>query len=432
MISQKKIQAIRLLINSYFKNSKGEPYQPTDSQCEIFATVITPSLHWVWLSAPTRYGKSDILSMALLYLAAFHNLKIPIVAGSEDKAKKIMEYVVQHIGDHPALYEGLINIKVSEVEKLKVTVSKDALRWTKGGWIYITSIDSRSLTKEGEGVVGEGGDVVVLEEAGLIRKKDQFSKIVRMPETDRGWGKLVMSGNCVENSVFEDAYNNPLYHKVRVDLETAIQEGRFDRQNLEEKKTQTTSKDWKRYYLVLFPEANEFTYFKPTKYQYIPTKGLKYYGALDPALGESKKGSLVGIVVLGVDSKGQIYEADSIGLQLKPEEAIRTVFNLPYEFQRFGVEAVQFQAYFLKIMEEKSREEGKYIPFEPIQQKRKKEERIESLEPYINTKQILFRGDNLLWQHFQEYPDLEQLDILDTLEMCLRLIISGKIDYAFV
>jgi len=41
---------------------------------------------------------------------------------------------------------------------------------------FITSVDSRSIVKEGEGVVGEGGDVVILEEAGLIRKKSSFQK----------------------------------------------------------------------------------------------------------------------------------------------------------------------------------------------------------------------------------------------------------------
>ena len=31
-------------------------------------------------------------------------------------------------------------------------------------WIYITSIEADNTKKQGEGVVGEGGDVVVLEE----------------------------------------------------------------------------------------------------------------------------------------------------------------------------------------------------------------------------------------------------------------------------
>ena len=135
-------------------------------------------------------------------------------------------------------------------------------------------------------------------------------------------------------------------------------------------------------------------------------------------LGKSKTHkSLVGIVVLGVDEKGQAYEVYNHGREIGPSEAMTTIFNLPFIFQRFGVEAVQFQKYFLNQMDEKSKELKKYIPFEAIEQKRAKEERIESLEPYINTGQILFSGEGILWEHFQEYPELEQLDVLDTLEM---------------
>src|SRR3989304_2818727 len=430
-MSLQKRQKIKILVRGLFKTYKGEPFELTDGQAEIFLAIINRNYKWLWQSAPTRYGKSDILAMALLYLAAVKKLKIPIVGGSEEKARKIMDYVVAHIADHPLFYQGLINADISKIEQLKVSVSKNGLRWYDGGWIYITSIDARQISKEGESVVGEGGDVVVLEEAGLIKQKDQFSKVVRMPEEDKGWGKLIMSGNCIENSVFETAFNDPLYYKVRIPLEQAIAEGRFTEKYLEEKKSQTTSKDWKRYYLVSFPEANEFTYFKPQKYEFLPDE-LKYYGSVDLALGESAKSSLVGITVIGVNIKGQAYEVWSQGEVIAPEETIRTIFNLPYKFERFGVEAVQFQKYFLKVIEEKSKQEGKYIPFVGINQSKKKEERIESMEPFINTGQILFKGDNELWDEMQDYPEADKLDVLDSLEMCWRQIGPKKFDMAFV
>lgn len=343
-----------------------------------------------------------------------------------------MEYVVEHIGDHPKLYAGLINVqKMDEIEKLKIKVSKEALRWSDGGWIYITSVDSRNISKEGEGVVGEGGDVVILEEAGLIKHKEQFSKIVRMPEEDNGWGKLIQSGNCIENSVFEIAYGDPKYLKVRVSLEDAIAEGRYRREYLEEKKQDTTSKDWKRYYLVEFPAQNEFTYFKPKKMEFLP-KNLNYFGALDPSLGETATSSMQGLVVLGVEQKtGQVYEVETHGLHVGPNEALNTIFNLPYKFVRFGIESVQFQKYFKQEMDRKSKELGLYIPFVGIQQQTKKVVRIESLEPIINTGHILFRGDNLLWDHMQDYPDSEFLDVLDALEMAWRLVSTNKVDFAF-
>lgn len=395
----------------------------TDGECEIFAVVLKKSLKYVWVSAPTRYGKSETLALALIILAVFYKLKIPVIAGSKEKAEKIMEYVIEHVADHPELYKGLLNLRgLRDVQRLKVSASKDTLRWAAGGWIFITSVDARSTSKEGEKAVGEGGDVVVLEEAGLIKRKEQFSKIVRMTEGE--WGKLIMSGNCIEKSIFEDAFKNPLYHKVRISLKQAINEGRYTREELKNKKSQTTTKDWKRFYLVKFPQAGEFTYFKPVKYEFLPRE-LKYYGSLDPALGEAKKGCLVGIVVLGVAEDGQVYEVTSIGEKIKPEEAIREIFNLPYKFERFVIEATQFQKYLLQETQRKSKEEQRYIPFEGIQQSKKKEERIESMEPAINTKQILFKGDNELWNEMQDYPDTENVDCLDALEMAWRTVSGG-------
>ena len=426
---------IKQIVSSLFKNAKGEPYQLTEGQCDILEGVTNPKYKWVWHSAPTRYGKTEVLALASIYLAVFHKVKIPIVGGSEEKAKKIMEYVVQHIGDHPSLYEGLLNINIKEsraeaVEQLKVQMSKQALRWSKGGWIYITSVDARSITSEGERVVGEGGDIVILEEAGLIKRKEQFSKVVRMVEGTI-WGKLIMSGNCIEKSVFQTAFNDPLYHKVRIPQDQAIAEGRLNTERLEHQKTQTTSKDWKRYYLVLFPEENEFTYFKPKRYEILP-EIVRYWGSLDLALGEAKKGSLVGIVILGKDKNGQIYEVESMGEQIKPDETIRTILNYPYQFERFGIEQVQFQKYFLNIIAEKSKDRGKYIPFEGINQSKNKLERIESLEPFINTGQILFKGDNELWQEMQDYPDIDNLDVIDALEMNWRMIYEPKMEMDFI
>lgn len=414
----KQKKAIRALVSTYFKDKSGKPYELTDGQCDEFGAIIKKGLYYVWVSAPSRYGKTEVAALAIIVLAVLYNLKIPVVAGSQEKARKIMEYVLQHLGDHPELHQGLINLQgVRDIDKLKIQASKNVLRWATGGWIYITSIDARQISNEGESVVGEGGDVVILEEAGLIKSKEQYSKIIRMAEGD--WRKLVMLGNCVEKSVFESAWNDPLFTKVRIDLRQAYRERRFKILELYQKKTQTTSKDWKRYYKVEFPQANEYAYFKPKRYEYLPDI-VEYYGAVDLALGETTKGSLVGIIVLGKDEAGQFYEIDSIGKHLKPDETIREIFNFPYKFNRFGIEAVQFQKYFLQNIDAKSKDEGRYIPFEGIQQQRKKEERIESLEPIINTGQILFKGDGVLWEHMKDYPDCP-LDVLDALEMTCRI-----------
>lgn len=422
-MTQKKRKAIRAVVSNFFKNSKGEPYILTDGQCDIFNAVLKKDWKYIWLSAITRYGKTEVVAIAITYGAAFLHLKIPVVAGSMKKAEKIMEYVTQHLADHPDLHKGLINLDVlKDIEKLKVRVAKDAMRWATGGWIYITSINAKQISSEGEDVVGEGGDIVVVEEAGLIKDDKQISKVIRMAEGD--WRKIVMIGNCIENSIFETAFNNSLYRKIRIGLNQAVREGRVTKEELKDKKSLVTAKDWIRYYLVRFPKAGEFSYFKPKAYDHLPPLDeLEFYGALDPALGETKKGSDTAIIVLAKHKvTGQVYEISGTGEQITPDVAMDNIFKLPHKFIRFGVETVQFQAYFKTHMEKKSKELGLYIPFEQIHQKRKKEERIESIEPLINTGQVLFNEGSRLWNDMQAYPDCEKLDVLDGLEMVLRIM----------
>lgn len=410
------------------KNNK--PYLATFGQVEIFSSILDPNIKYLWITAPTRYGKTEISAMAILVLATLFNLKIPIVGGTISKANKIMEYILEHISDNEFFYRGLINISLRDIEALKVMRSKTALRWKDGGWIYITSIEERLLSKGGENVVGEGGDVVFLEEAGLIKSEEQFSKIIRMPEGKIA--KLIMSGNCFENSVFEKAYHNPVYYKIKISLDQAIEEGRIEKERLfNEIKPQMTSKDWKRFYELEFPKASDYAFFKPKKYDLLPKlDSLSIYGAVDLALGE-KGSNLTAIVVLGRDKKsGQIYEIDTIAKIMTPDEAINTILNLPYNFVRFGIEEVSFQKYFSDVISRKSKEIGKYIPFTGINQSRQKLERIESLEPIINTGQILIKGSNELESELKDYPLCEYFDALDSLEMCYRLV-SKSLVFAF-
>jgi predicted phage terminase large subunit-like protein len=158
---------------------------------------------------------------------------------------------------------------------------------------------------------------------------------------------------------------------------------------------------------------------------------MQFIGALDPSLGETLKGSLQAIFILGIDTKGQCYEVESMGTHMTPEEAMKTIFNFQYKFNRFGIEAVQFQKYFLKTLQDKSKAEQRYIPFVGIQQSKNKLQRIESMEPIVNTGQILFKGGNELADEMADYPNTEFLDVLDSMEMAWRTFQKGKVDFAF-
>lgn len=401
-----------------------------DGQCDIFYGITNKNLKWVWISAPTRFGKSETASIALLYLAVFHKLKVVIVGGTQEKANKIMEYVVEHIADHKDLHNGLINASnIDMVDKLKIQASKTALRWAQGGWIYITSVDTNKVSAEGEKAVGEGADIVFVEESPLIKHKEQFSKIVRMPESDRGWGKLIQAGNLIEGNHFQEAFKDPMYYKVLVSLAQAKKDKGWSDEEVDMKMRQMTTKDQKRYYLMQFPARGEATYFKPMVYDIMP-EIESYVGAIDPALGKTAKKeaktkaskSNTAIVILGRAKNGQIFEVYSQTGKIKPKEAINIIMNFPYTFDRFVVEAIQFQQFFQEILEDTSRQYRKYIPFEGVQQKQSKESRIESLEPIINTGQILLKKEGDVYNEAIDYPNGDYLDGLDATEMAFRTI----------
>lgn len=418
---QKRNAAIRELVTDYFTDKDGQPYKMNDGQCDLFYAITNKNINYVWLSAPTRYGKSETAAIALIYLARFYNIKIVIVGATDDKANKIMEYVVEHIADHPDLGIGLLNTDVDKLEKLKVQSSKKALRWSSGGWIFITSIDAKSKSAGGEKAIGDGADLVYIEESPLIKTKEQLSKIIRMTEVDRGWGKLVQTGNMIEGNHFEEAFYDPRYYKVYIPLDQAMHEKGWTYDFIKDKVEQSTTKDKKRMYFMFFPKKGEKAFFQPKRYGLLPELEA-YYGAMDPALGKKTSKSMTAIVVVGVDKNGYIYEVESYIDKIKPDDAMDIILNLPYTFTRFGIESIQFQDFLRDQLIAKANKSKKYIPFEAIQQRRAKEQRIESLEPQLKTGIIKLRGNNTLWDEAVDYPDSESLDGLDTLEMCYRLV----------
>ena len=395
----------------------------------MFDAVLDPNLKYVWISAPTRYGKSEIIAMACVFLASVFHLKIIIIGLTEKKAKKIMQYVLEHIGDNRIFYEYLINREVIEdAKKLQVMARKTELKWATGG--SITIMGTRSTGGDVlAGLSGEGADVVVVEEAGLIKKDDEEIQdmILRMLEPYKGYGKLVLVGNLIENSWFQKAYEDKEFYKIFITLEKAKEDiPEWTDEWLAKQKRKMSTLMWKRMYAMEWVSGSEFGFFKPQRYDLLPPiDKLEIYGAVDLALGTGK--SFVGIVILGRHKEsGQVFEVESIVEKMTPDEAMNEILNLPYPFVRFGVEKVQFQEYFKQVIERKSKQMGKYIPFVGIKQSKNKQERIESLEPIVNTGQILFKGNNELWQEMKSYPDSEHVDGLDALEMAWRLLSQPK------
>ena len=97
------------------------------------------------------------------------------------------------------------------------------------------------------------------------------------------------------------------------------------------------------------------------------------------------------------------------------------------DYYKFGVETVQFQAYFKDVMARKALECGEYIPIEEIQSRENKMLRIESLQPLIKNHYIKFnRNHKTLLQQLKEFPMGKNDDAPDGLHMAVKLAQTVK------
>ena len=171
-----------------------------------------------------------------------------------------------------------------------------------------------------------------------------------------------------------------------------------------------------------------------------------FIGANDPSLGKTRKSDTSSIIGIALDTKsGYMYVVIASVERRKPdiiiEDAIETSRRLKREykkpFTKFGVETVQFQAYFKDIMVQRSAEAGEYLPIEEIKSVQNKDVRIQSLQPFVKNGYIKFskRHKELLKQ-MSEYPMGAHDDAPDGLEMAVKLArsvtVGTKIDYKTV
>lgn len=244
-------QKYKLLARKFFKNDSGEPFELTDGQAEIFRIVYEEAITRGTIRTITQYGKSEVVSMAILLVAVERKEKILIVAPSEKQAGIIMGNVIKHVFDH----ELITNMMIHEgsLERLKQERSKNRITFRDGSEIFILTGDVSTVSKEGKALMGFGATIVIADESSLI-PDIIFSKILRMvggvPD-----GKLVQLGNPFEKNHFAKAFNQPRYVKLIIKKEQALAEGRITQEFLDEAREEMTELEFTIFYDCEFPEG---------------------------------------------------------------------------------------------------------------------------------------------------------------------------------
>ncbi len=154
------------------------------------------------------------------------------------------------------------------------------------------------------------------------------------------------------------------------------------------------------------------------------------FGAVDPSLGKQGAGrDPSAILVGGFLRDSMTLDVVEAGIRKRhPDRIIEDVIALHREYQPllWGVEAVQFQAFFAHVLAQRAAERGISLPVRPLVNGTDKVLRIESLQPHMAQGRIrLHPSQRALIDQLRHFPRADHDDGPDALEMLWRLATSG-------
>lgn len=207
----------------------------TEGQMHIFGSIIFRHYKRVQIICPTQYGKSLTVALACIILSAIEGRKVAIVAPSGEKAKIIMRYFIEHLGDDYRFERQLE--QETKLERLRQEGSKDRIVLRNGGGIFVVSAEQKNYKKSFASAMGLGAEIVIEDEACLIQDQTEatiFRMIVGKTK-ERFYCKI---GNpwfsTYPYSHFITSWKSNTYHKIFIDCNIAIKEGRMKQDDIEE------------------------------------------------------------------------------------------------------------------------------------------------------------------------------------------------------
>lgn len=195
----------------------------SDGQIEIFHAIIFRTWKRLQILCSTQYGKSLFVALACIVVACVQHEMVAVIAPSDAKAKIIMRYFIEHLGDHPVFERELE--KDSKLDRLRMEETKERITMKRGGGIFMIAVNA-TASKGVESAMGAGARIVVEDESGLI--PDQIESTVFRMIAGKGPDAFYCKiGNPFYLNHFHRSWDDPAYHKVFIDAERGLKEGRY-------------------------------------------------------------------------------------------------------------------------------------------------------------------------------------------------------------
>lgn len=203
----------------------------TEGQLVIFCSLVFNLSKRTIIICPTQYGKSFIVAMALLIMSCVQGRRCVVVAPTAEKAKEIMRYYIEHLGDNPLLVQRLE--KDTKLDRLRQEESKERIILNNGGGVFILSVDQRNSKKNFEAAMGKGAQDVIMDEAALIDDTVEAT-VFRMIAGKGSEATYTKIGNPFNSGHFKRDWEGTRYLHIYLDYIQALKEGRYTQEFVDE------------------------------------------------------------------------------------------------------------------------------------------------------------------------------------------------------
>lgn len=232
------------------------------TQLQIVKDIIFHKVPRISISAMTRYGKSQLIAVAIgLYLMLNRNKKIFFIAPTREQAAILRNYLNDLVLSCPFLLDASDIDTRGSSERLKKEVSKSRVTFKNGCEYRVFSAHQDGSGLMGHGV-GKDGGFLIIDEATKI-SREAFAKIMRMLGDNPEMSQIAELYNPWDrdNKAYEHSIDETWVH-YHIDWRTAVKEGRTSEHFVEQQKRELTGIEFEVLYESKFPETSEDSIFR--------------------------------------------------------------------------------------------------------------------------------------------------------------------------
>ena len=231
----------------------GDPLILSAGQQQIFYTITDLTDPRVQVIAPTQYGKTLTVAIAVLTSAVGMGERFTVLAPSEKKASILMRYVIEHTFDQPMFMQALELQDNVSLDRLRRERSREHLTFKGGGGVQVLSLDARNTKRNIEAVMGFGGNRVILDESSLI-EDNLYATVKRMLGGYKYRNTFLLEiGNPFYRNHFLRTWQGKRYKKLFIDYKQGLKEGRYSQEFIDEVREEAY---FDVFYECKFPEAD--------------------------------------------------------------------------------------------------------------------------------------------------------------------------------